>query len=68
MTNLLATCLIAMVAVFSLLGVLALLMALITLVFPVVRDRIDPAVVAAISTVVASVYPGASVTRIEEEQ
>jgi len=65
--GLFSACLIAMVAVFVLLGVLAVIMRLITVVFPVREGRIDSAVVAAITTAVASVYPGATVTRIEEE-
>jgi hypothetical protein len=56
-----------MVAVFVLLGLLAVIMRLITVVFPVREGRIDSAVVAAITTAVASIYPGATVTRIEEE-
>jgi hypothetical protein len=66
-TSLFSVCVIAMIAVFILLGLLALLMELITTVFPYVRGLTDTAVVAAITTTVASVYPGARVTRIEEE-
>lgn len=66
-TGLFSACLIAMVAVFILLGLLALLMELITFVFPAATQRADAAVIAAISTVVAAAYPGARVTRIEEE-
>lgn len=66
-TGLFSACLIAMVAVFILLGLLALLMELTTFVFPAAAQRTDPAVIAAISTVVAAAYPGARVTRIEEE-
>ena len=66
-TGLFSACLIAMVAVFSLLGFLASIMWLITVVFPVVEGKIDSAIVAAITTAVASVHPGAKVTRIEEE-
>ncbi len=66
-SGLFSACLIAMVAVFSLLGLLALIMWLITTVFPVREGKMDTAVVAAITTAVASVWPGATVTRIEEE-
>ena len=66
-SGLVSACLIAMVAVFSLLGLLALIMWLITTVFPVPDGKMDTAVVAAITTAVASVWPGARVTRIEEE-
>ena len=66
-TSLFAACLIALIAVFSLLGFLALTMWLITAVFPVRERRIDPVIVAAISNAVAAAYSGAAVTRIEEE-
>ncbi len=66
-TGLFSACLVAITAVFSLLGVLALIMRLITALFPVREARTDSAVVAAISTAVASVWPGAKVTRIEEK-
>jgi hypothetical protein len=65
--SLFSACLIALVAVFTLLGVLALSIELITAVFPERRQTIDPALAAAISTTVASVFPGARVTRIEED-
>ncbi len=42
-------------------------MKLITAVFPDRAASMDPVLVAAISTTVASIYPGARVTRIEEE-
>lgn len=67
-TGLFSACLIAMVAVFILLGLLAVLMELTTFVFPAAAQRTEPAVIAAISTVVAAAYPGARVTRIEEER
>ena len=65
--NLVSACGIAFAAVFVLLAVLAGLMQLITLVFPERRAAVDPIVVAAISSTVASVYPGSRVTRIEEK-
>lgn len=68
LSSLFSACLIAMLAVFCLLGLLALIMWLITAVFPVRGGKIDSAIVAAITTAVTSVYPGAKVTRIEEEQ
>lgn len=67
MTNLVSACLIALGAVFCLLGVLASIMWLITALFPVRETKIDTAVVAAISSAVATVWPGAQVTRVEEE-
>ena len=66
-TGLFSACLIALIAVFGLLSLLAAIMRLITTLFPVREARIDSAVVAAISTAVASVWPGAQVSRIEEE-
>ena len=66
-TSLFSTCVMALVSVFILLGSLALIMELITVVFQARERGMDPAVVAAISTTVASVYPGARVTRIEEK-
>lgn len=58
----------AMAAVFVLLSLLATVMDLITKLFPEHEVGIEPVLVAAISTTVASVYPGARVTRIEEEK
>ena len=66
-TSLFSACVIAMVAVFILLGLLAVLMEATTFFFPFGESRTDTAVIAAITTTVASVYPGARVTRIEEE-
>ena len=66
-TNLFAVCGLAFGAVFVLLAFLALAMHLITLFFPERRSPTDPTVVAAISSTVATLYPGARVTRIEEE-
>jgi len=65
--NLLHICGISFLAVFLLLSLLALAMHMITLVFPERRIATDAPVVAAITSTVASVYPGARVTRIEEE-
>ena len=67
-TSLLSICSIALVAVFVLLTFLAVAMHLITVLFPVRNRGLDPAVVAAISGLVASVIPGATVTNIEEEK
>jgi hypothetical protein len=65
--NLFAICGIAFGAVFVLLSFLALTMQLITVLFPERKAAVDPTVVAAISSTVATLYPGARVTRIEEE-
>ena len=66
-TNLFSACLIALISVFSLLGSLAVIMEMTTVLFPDRERAVDPVLVAAISTTVASVYPSARVTRIEEE-
>ena len=65
--NLLAVCSLAFLVVFLLLSILALAQQWITNVFPERIAAVDAVVVAAISTAVASVYPGARVSRIEEE-
>ena len=66
--NLLGVCTIAFVAVFVLLTTLALVMQLITVLFPERARAVDPVVAAAVAGVVARVWPGARVTRIEEER
>lgn len=65
--NLFAVCGIAFGAVFVLLAFLALAQQLITVIFPERKSAIDSTVVAAISSTVASLYPGHRVTKIEEE-
>ena len=64
--SLLAICSIAFVAVFVLLAFLAAVMQLITAAFPLEDAPTDPAVVAAISGAVVTLYPGAEVTKLEE--
>ena len=51
---------------FGVLGVLALTMRLITLLFPSREDAGDAAVVAAVNATYQALFPGASVTKIEE--
>lgn len=65
--QLVVACAMAFAAVFLLLSVLALMIQAITTLFPAQHAAVEPAVVAAISTTVASRFPGARVTRIEEE-
>lgn len=60
-------CGIAFLAVFLLLSLLAGLMQLITLIFPERRPSTDPVLVAAITSSVAQLIPGARVTKIEEK-
>ena len=66
--GLLTLCSIAFASVFAILAFLALAMRVITVLFPMPVATIDAALVAGISGAVASVYPGARVTRIEEER
>ncbi len=65
--NLFSICGVAFAAVFALLSFLAVVMRLITALFPARQYVLDSAVIAAISTTVAGVIPGARVTQIEEE-
>ena len=65
--NLLSVCLIALTSVFTLLGFLAVAMAVITRLFPEKQSKVDPVLVAAIASTVSTLIPGAQVTRIEEE-
>lgn len=62
-----AACAIAFTAVFVVLAFLALIIQLISLVFPAPATGADAALVAAIAGSVASLGRGARVTAIEEE-
>jgi uncharacterized membrane protein YqjE len=64
--NLLQICFISFVAVFALLLLLAGAMRLITTAFPETQTVTDAALVAAVTSTIASAYPGSRVTRIEE--
>jgi uncharacterized membrane protein YqjE len=67
--DLMLMCLSAFIAVFVLLSVLALIMRVIIAVFPEKVQLVsDTAVLAALATVVSSVYPGTRVTKVEEIQ
>lgn len=66
-TSLPIICGVAFAAVFFLLSVLAIVMHGITIVFPERLRGLEAEVVAAISSAVAVVLPGARVTKIEEE-
>ena len=67
-TSLLAVCNTAFTVVFFVLGLLAVVIHLISLVLPARSPRTDPAVVAAVSAAVAAQQPGAKVVRIVEEK
>jgi hypothetical protein len=66
-TTMMLVCLVAFAVVFVVLALLASAMHLITVAFPGPTTENDGAIVAAISSSVASLVPGARVTRIEEE-
>lgn len=66
-TQLVQICGIAFLAVFTILSFLAVSMKLITTLFRVKMATIDSTVVAVLSSSVATVFPGAMVTKIEEE-
>jgi len=65
-TELLIICVSAFAAVFFLLAVLALLMRLIIVIFPEKEGAADAVMIAAVTSVAQSVYPGTKVTRVEE--
>lgn len=66
--DLLVVCLTAFVAVFALLGVLALVMRGLLTLFPAPAPSTssDHAVLAAVSAAAAAAYPGMRITKIEE--
>ena len=66
--NLIQICTIAFASVFGLLSFLAIAMKVITAVFPETVKVLHPAVVAAISSTVATLLPGSTVSKIEEER
>lgn len=66
-TSLFAVCVTALLVVFAVLAALAAAIRLLTVAFPVRQATLDAALVAAVSSAVAAVLPGARVTRIEEE-
>ncbi len=64
--DLLMICLSAFVAVFVLLSVLAVVMRVIIVLFPQKVASTDTAVIAAAASVVSTLYPGTTVTKVEE--
>jgi len=64
--DLLVVCLTAFVAVFALLGFLAVVMRLLMAAFPARSGGIDSATVAALTAAAAYAFPGTKVTRVEE--
>lgn len=65
-TNLFTVCGTAFLAVFILLGLLAVVIRLMAILFPSRDKPGDAALVAALSTAAMTIYPGARVTKIEE--
>jgi hypothetical protein len=65
-TELLLISVSAFAAVFVLLSILAVLMRLMLVVFPAREQQGETAVIAAVSTTIAALYPGTRTTRIEE--
>jgi uncharacterized membrane protein HdeD (DUF308 family) len=61
-------CAVAFAAVFVLLTILATVMRIIIAVFPQKAEGSDQAAVAAIVSVVSTLYPGTRITNIEEEK
>lgn len=69
--QLLFVCLSSLLAVFVLLAVLAVTMRILVAVFPETLEKLatsDAALLAAIATAVANLYPGMRVTKVEEEK
>jgi hypothetical protein len=66
--ELLFVCLSALLAVFVLLTILAIIMRILIAVFPEKLAKSDAALLAAVTTAAASIYPGMRVTRVEEEK
>jgi uncharacterized membrane protein len=68
MPDLLTICISAFVAVFLLLTVLAILMRLITAIFPSPEKKTDAALISAITTTYQTIYPNTKITKIEESR
>jgi hypothetical protein len=66
--DLLMVCVSAFSAVFVLLALLAVVMRILIAAFPELVAKADPAMLAAVSATVAAVFPGAKITRVEEER
>jgi hypothetical protein len=64
--GLLSICISAIIAVFLILTLLAIIIRLITDIFPSKNTEDDSAVLAALSTVINQYYPGTKITNIKE--
>lgn len=66
--GLIIVCLSAFIAVFFILSFLALIMRTIIILFPLKDSEEDSAIIAALSSVVKTVYPGTKITKIEVQK
>jgi hypothetical protein len=66
--DLLTVSIVAFVAVFLLLGALAVLMQVLTMLFPAPTEDDEAALISAITTAAAAAYPDMRVTSIEERR
>lgn len=66
-TDLLLICGVSFLMVFVILIVLALSMRLIILLFPEKKAEADAAIVAALTATMQNLFPGTSITKIEEK-
>ncbi|NIM49020.1 MAG: hypothetical protein GTN62_04220 [Gemmatimonadales bacterium] len=64
--DLLLICFSAFAAVFLLLGAMAIVMRTLIAVLPVKAAKVDPAILAAVTTAVSATYPGTKITKVEE--
>jgi hypothetical protein len=67
-SGLISICTSAFLAVFFILILLALIMRLILILFPAEQGEEDPALIAAITTAINSIYPGSNIIKIEEKK
>lgn len=66
--NLVVVCISAFAAVFLILAVLAILMRLITAIFPQRDSGADAAIIAAVTSTMSTIYPNSRITNIEERR
>ena len=64
--DLLTICVSAFISVCALLAGLAVVMRLILLIFPQREEKTDAAMIAAVASVLQTVYPGTRIVKVEE--
>ncbi|UCD17605.1 MAG: hypothetical protein JSV44_01500 [Candidatus Zixiibacteriota bacterium] len=64
--SLLTICISAMISVFFLLSLLAVVMRLILAIFPQLEVKTDSTIIAAVVAAAQRLYPGTTVTKVEE--